>query len=159
MRPQSPLTSAARGTSQKVTITKFTSGTVDSPDPEEERSKQATPRHCSPASSLPNRNAFIAWCNMNFTSIIFPDITNSDIVNEVYQYWIIHVTAYIVHIDLQLRNEVIFRLTPESIDYLTKYHNEIPLDISHLSEKGYQIRKSQFVPESTSLCIGHTPRR
>jgi hypothetical protein len=84
---------------------------------------------------------------MNSTSIIFPDITNSDIVNEVYQYRIIHVTAYIVHIDLQLRNEVIFRLTPESIDYLTKYHNEIPLDINHLSEKEYQIRKSQFVPE------------
>lgn len=40
-------------------------------------------------------------------------------------YDMLHVEAYIVHVDMVLRNEVAYKLTIDTIDILVKYHKEI----------------------------------
>ncbi|KAI9846046.1 MAG: hypothetical protein M1838_001428 [Thelocarpon superellum] len=47
------------------------------------------------------------------------------LVEALFNYQLIHVEAYVVHVDLVLQNEVAFKLTPESIDALVEYHKDV----------------------------------
>ncbi|KAF4335353.1 hypothetical protein FBEOM_10798 [Fusarium beomiforme] len=40
-------------------------------------------------------------------------------------YELVHVEAYVVHVDMVLRNEVSYKLTKDTIDVLVEYHKEI----------------------------------
>jgi hypothetical protein len=68
------------------------------------------------------------------------------LVEALFNYQLIHVEAYIVHVDMVLRNEVAFKLTPGSIEELIEYHKDIHcVDISantySWSEKEMQVKK------------------
>lgn len=68
------------------------------------------------------------------------------LVEALYNYQLIHVEAYIVHIDMVLRNEVAFKLTPDTIETLIEYHKDIHcVDIAantyQWSEKDQQVKK------------------
>ncbi|UZP44115.1 hypothetical protein NXS19_011927 [Fusarium pseudograminearum] len=47
------------------------------------------------------------------------------LVEAIMNYELVHVEAYIVHVDMVLRNEVAFKLTKDSIEALVEYHKEI----------------------------------
>lgn len=50
---------------------------------------------------------------------------SNPLVEALFNYQLIHVEAYIVHVDMVLRNEVAFKLTAESIEMLVEYHKDI----------------------------------
>lgn len=47
------------------------------------------------------------------------------LIEAIFNYQLIHVEAYIVHVDMVLRNEVAYKLTPDSIETLIEYHKEV----------------------------------
>lgn len=67
------------------------------------------------------------------TSIMLPKTPESDfkrdasnpLVEAIMNYELVHVEAYIVHVDMVLRNEVAYKLTKDTIDALVEYHKEI----------------------------------
>ncbi|PKS12926.1 hypothetical protein jhhlp_000267 [Lomentospora prolificans] len=66
------------------------------------------------------------------TSIMLPKAPESELrkdsnplVEALFNYQLLHVEAYIVHVDMVLRNEVAFKLTTESIDALVEFHKDI----------------------------------
>ena len=68
------------------------------------------------------------------------------LVEAIFNYQLIHIEAYIVHVDMVLRNEVAFKLTPDTIEALIEYHKEVHcLDIAanthSWSEKDMQVKK------------------
>ncbi|PHH69823.1 hypothetical protein CDD82_7497 [Ophiocordyceps australis] len=46
----------------------------------------------------------------------------SDPLQNIFSYHLLHVEAYIVHVDMVLRNEVAFKLTQDTIDALVAHH-------------------------------------
>lgn len=46
-------------------------------------------------------------------------------LQELFSYQLVHVEAYIVHVDMVLRNEVAYKLTTDTIDALVEYHEKI----------------------------------
>lgn len=76
---------------------------------------------------LSNENAI--W---TLTSLMLPKSPESELrqdsnplVEALFNYQLIHVEAYIVHVDMVLRNEVAYKLTKDSIESLIEYHKEI----------------------------------
>ncbi|CAK7204371.1 hypothetical protein SEUCBS139899_007127 [Sporothrix eucalyptigena] len=66
------------------------------------------------------------------TSLMVPKAPESELrqdpnplVEALFNYQLITVEAYIVHVDMVLRNEVAFKLTPDSIEALIEYHKDI----------------------------------
>ncbi|RKF65733.1 hypothetical protein OnM2_003008 [Erysiphe neolycopersici] len=66
------------------------------------------------------------------TSVMVPRFSeielNKDqnpLIEALLNYIIIHIEAYIVHVDMVLENEVAFKLTPQSIEALINYHKEV----------------------------------
>jgi len=71
---------------------------------------------------------------------------SNPLVEALFNYQLIHIEAYIVHVDMVLRNEVAYKLTPDSIESLIEYHKEVHcVDISanthNWSEKELQVKK------------------
>ncbi|KAH6998475.1 hypothetical protein BGZ61DRAFT_488910 [Ilyonectria robusta] len=52
------------------------------------------------------------------------DPTNP-LFEAILNYQLVHVEAYIVHVDMVLRNEVAYKLTVDTIDALVEYHKEV----------------------------------
>lgn len=76
---------------------------------------------------LSNENAI--W---TLTSLMVPKSPESELrqdsnplVEALFNYQLLHIEAYIVHVDMVLRNEVAFKLTKESIESLIEYHKDI----------------------------------
>lgn len=47
------------------------------------------------------------------------------LVEGLFNYQMIHIEAYVVHVDMVSRNEVAFKLTPETIESLVDFHHDI----------------------------------
>ncbi|AEO57767.1 hypothetical protein MYCTH_2304338 [Thermothelomyces thermophilus ATCC 42464] len=47
------------------------------------------------------------------------------LIEAIFNYQDLHLEAYIVHVDMVLRNEVAYKLTPETIDSLIEYHKDV----------------------------------
>ncbi|KAL8667234.1 MAG: hypothetical protein Q9202_000807 [Teloschistes flavicans] len=70
------------------------------------------------------------------------------LVEALFNYQMITVEAYIVHVDMVSQNEVAFKLTPETIESLVEYHKDIhsvntAAATWNWSEKEVQIKKLQ----------------
>jgi hypothetical protein len=50
---------------------------------------------------------------------------SNPLVEALFNYQLLHIEAYIVHVDMVLRNEVAYKLTPDSIEALVEYHKEV----------------------------------
>ncbi|KAH8673572.1 hypothetical protein BX600DRAFT_508822 [Xylariales sp. PMI_506] len=66
------------------------------------------------------------------TSLMLPKAPESELrqdanplVEALFNYQLLHIEAYIVHVDMVLRNEVAYKLTPDSIEALIDYHKDI----------------------------------
>lgn len=65
-------------------------------------------------------------------SILLPKAPESELrkdadplVEALFNYQMIHLEAYVVHVDMVLRNEVAYKLTPDTIESLIEYHKDI----------------------------------
>ena len=70
------------------------------------------------------------------------------LVEAVFNYQMIHLEAYVVHIDMVSQNEVAFKLTTDTIDALVEYHKDIySVDAAASTyswpEKDSQVKKLQ----------------
>ncbi|CAM1505630.1 Fc.00g112670.m01.CDS01 [Cosmosporella sp. VM-42] len=67
------------------------------------------------------------------TSIMLPKTPEADfkrdphnpLVEAITNYQLVHVEAYIVHVDMVLRHEVAYKLTADTIEALIEYHKEV----------------------------------
>ncbi|KAK2812589.1 hypothetical protein FQN50_001233 [Emmonsiellopsis sp. PD_5] len=91
----------------------------------------------------------------NLCSIMLPKAPESELrrdddplVEGFFNYQLLHMEAYVVHVDMVSRNEVAFKLTPETIESLVDYHKEIySVDTAantwNWSDKEIQLKKLQ----------------
>lgn len=56
---------------------------------------------------------------------------------------IIHIEAYIVYVDMVLKNEVAWKLTPDTIEALTQYHKDIHCEIAKSSTYNWSGKEQQ----------------
>ncbi|UNI14412.1 hypothetical protein JDV02_001042 [Purpureocillium takamizusanense] len=76
------------------------------------------------AETLSSPNAI--WTLASLMLPKLPDVEMpKDPLENLFSYQLIHIEAYIVHVDMVLRNEVAYKLTTDSIDALVEYHKEI----------------------------------
>ena len=73
---------------------------------------------------------------------------DNPLIEAVFNYKMVSIEAYIVHVDMVSQNEVAFKLTPETIEALVEYHKEVhSKDTSastwNWSEKEVQLKKLQ----------------
>ncbi|TID23993.1 MAP kinase kinase [Venturia nashicola] len=88
-------------------------------------------------------------------SVMLPKKPDSELIKDsnplveaMFNYQFIHIEAYVVHVDMVSQHEVAFKLTPETIEDLIKYHKEIySVDVSASTwtwaEKEVQLKKLQ----------------
>lgn len=92
----------------------------------------------------------------NLASIVLPkapkaDLTQYDddpLMEAMHNYDMIHIQAYVVHIDMVSQHEVAFKLTSETIEALIDYHKDIfcvdaAASIFDWPEKDAQVKKLQ----------------
>ncbi|KAG7008805.1 hypothetical protein G7Y79_00004g013890 [Physcia stellaris] len=70
------------------------------------------------------------------------------LIEALFNYQVIYVEAYVVHVDMVSQNEVAFKLTPETIESLVEYHKDVhSVDTAastwSWSEKDVQLKKLQ----------------
>ena len=100
--------------------------------------------------TLSGANAIWTLC-----SIMLPKAPDSELrkdanplVEALFNYQLLHIEAYVVHVDMVSQHEVAFKLTPETIDALIEYHKDIySVDVSastwSWAEKEVQLKKLQ----------------
>lgn len=88
-------------------------------------------------------------------SLLLPKAPDSELrkdsnplVEALFNYQLVHLEAYVVHVDMVSQYEVAFKLTPETIDALIEYHKDIySVDASASTwswpEKESQVKKMQ----------------
>ena len=73
---------------------------------------------------------------------------SNPLVEAIFNYQLIHIEAYVVHVDMVSQNEIAYKLTQETIDALVEYHKDIfSVDAAastwEWSEKDVQLKKLQ----------------
>ena len=62
-------------------------------------------------------------------SLMLPKVPDAEMPKDpqeaLFSYQMVHVEAYVVHVDMVLRNEVAYKLTSDTIDALIEYHENI----------------------------------
>ncbi|OAA68247.1 hypothetical protein SPI_00442 [Niveomyces insectorum RCEF 264] len=77
--------------------------------------------------TLSSENAIWTLASLMVTKAPETELRKDDnpLVEALFNYQLITVEAYIVHVDMVLRNEVAFKLTPDTIETLIEYHKDI----------------------------------
>ncbi|KAJ6144444.1 hypothetical protein N7470_008339 [Penicillium chermesinum] len=77
--------------------------------------------------TLSSQNAIWTLCSMMFPKAPEAELKKDEnpLVEGLFNYQMIHMEAYVVHVDMVSRNEVAFKLTPETIEALVDYHKDI----------------------------------
>lgn len=73
---------------------------------------------------------------------------SNPLIEALFNYQLVSIEAYVVHVDMVSQNEVAFKLTPETIESLVEYHKEVhSVDTAastwNWSEKEVQLKKLQ----------------
>ncbi|OQO00974.1 hypothetical protein B0A48_13663 [Cryoendolithus antarcticus] len=91
----------------------------------------------------------------SLTSLMLPKAPDAELrkdenplIEALFNYQLLHVEAYVVHVDMVSQHEVAFKLTTDTIDALVEYHKDIySVDASANSyswpEKDTQLKKMQ----------------
>lgn len=77
--------------------------------------------------TLSSPNAIWTLCSMMFTKAPESELRKDDnpLVEGLFNFQMIHIDAYVVHVDMVSRNEVAFKLTPETIEALVDFHKDV----------------------------------
>ncbi|CAO1599819.1 hypothetical protein XANCAGTX0491_003530 [Xanthoria calcicola] len=100
--------------------------------------------------TLSSPSAIWTLCSLMLPKAPESELRKDDnpLVEALFNYQILTIEAYIVHVDMVSQNEVAFKLTPESIESLVEYHKDIhSVDTAaatwNWSEKEVQLKKLQ----------------
>ncbi|KAI9931878.1 hypothetical protein ASPWEDRAFT_169283 [Aspergillus wentii DTO 134E9] len=100
--------------------------------------------------TLSSPNAIWTLCSLMFPKAPESDLRQDEnpLVEGLFNYQMIHMEAYVVHVDMVSQNEVAFKLTPETIESLVDFHKDIySVDAAantwDWSEKASQLKKLQ----------------
>ncbi|KAL2822507.1 hypothetical protein BJX63DRAFT_122345 [Aspergillus granulosus] len=100
--------------------------------------------------TLSSPNAIWTLCSMMFPKAPESELRKDEnpLVEALFNYQMIHMEAYVVHVDMVSQNEVAFKLTPETIEALVDYHKDVySVDTAantwDWSEKDNQLKKLQ----------------
>ncbi|PYI28759.1 hypothetical protein BP00DRAFT_254207 [Aspergillus indologenus CBS 114.80] len=100
--------------------------------------------------TLSSPNAIWTLCSMMFPKAPDAELRKDDnpLMEAVCNYQMIHIEAYVVHVDMVSQNEVAFKLTPETIEALVDYHKDVySVDAAaktwDWSDKDTQLKKLQ----------------
>ncbi|KAI1912252.1 hypothetical protein LOZ61_003414 [Ophidiomyces ophidiicola] len=100
--------------------------------------------------TLSSTNALWVLCSIMLPKAPESELPKDDnpLVEALYNYQILHVEAYVVHVDMVSQNEVAFKLTPETIEALVDYHKDVySVDTAACTwdwaEKEIQLKKLQ----------------
>ncbi|KAL4980540.1 hypothetical protein BDW66DRAFT_166596 [Aspergillus desertorum] len=108
----------------------------------------------------------------NLCSMMLPKAPESELRKDetplgeaIFNHQVIHIEAYVVHVDMVSQNEVAFKLTPETIEALVEHHKEVYLvdaaaNTWDWAEKDNQLKKLQedFV-QAANKFVGRTSAR
>ncbi|KAJ6138318.1 hypothetical protein N7471_004804 [Penicillium samsonianum] len=77
--------------------------------------------------TLSSKNAIWTLCSMMFTKSPQAELEKNEnqLWEALHNHQMIHMEAYVVHVDMVSRNEVAFKLTPETIESLVDFHKEV----------------------------------
>ncbi|PLB42000.1 uncharacterized protein BDW47DRAFT_43741 [Aspergillus candidus] len=100
--------------------------------------------------TLSSPNAIWTLCSMMFPKAPDSELKKDEnpLVEALFNYEMVHMEAYVVHVDMVSQNEVAFKLTPETIEALVDFHKDIySVDMAastwDWSEKDSQLKKLQ----------------
>ncbi|KAI4123214.1 MAG: hypothetical protein LQ338_005373 [Usnochroma carphineum] len=100
--------------------------------------------------TLSSPNAIWTLCSLMLPKAPESELRKDEnpLVEGLFNYQMVAVEAYIVHVDMVSQHEVAFKLTPETIETLVEYHKDIhSVDTAaatwHWSEKEVQLKKLQ----------------
>ncbi|KAA8644696.1 hypothetical protein EYZ11_003520 [Aspergillus tanneri] len=100
--------------------------------------------------TLSSPNAIWTLCSMTFPKAPESELRKDEnpLVEAIFNYQMVHMEAYVVHVDMVSQNEVAFKLTPETIESLVEFHKDIySVDTAastwDWSEKESQLKKLQ----------------
>ncbi|EAL88279.1 hypothetical protein KXW29_008203 [Aspergillus fumigatus] len=100
--------------------------------------------------TLSSPNAIWTLCSMMFPKAPDSELRKDEnpLVEAIFNYQMIHIEAYVVHVDMVSQNEVAFKLTPETIEALVEFHQDVySVDAAastwEWSEKRQQLKKLQ----------------
>lgn len=77
--------------------------------------------------TLSSPNAIWTLCSMMFTKAPETELRKDEnpLVEGLSNFQMIHIEAYVVHVDMVSRNEVAYKLTPETIESLVDFHKDV----------------------------------
>ncbi|KAH8692835.1 hypothetical protein BGW36DRAFT_301917 [Talaromyces proteolyticus] len=77
--------------------------------------------------TLSSPNAIWTLCSLMFPNAPDTELRRDDnpLIEGLFNYQMIHIEAYVVHVDMVSQNEVAFKLTPETIESLVDFHKDI----------------------------------
>ncbi|KAL1971139.1 hypothetical protein VTN77DRAFT_90 [Rasamsonia byssochlamydoides] len=100
--------------------------------------------------TLSSPNAIWTLCSLMFPKAPDAELRKDEnpLVEALFNYQMIHMEAYVVHVDMVSQNEVAFKLTPETIEALIEFHKEVySVDTAastwDWSDKEVQLKKLQ----------------
>ncbi|KAF7121984.1 hypothetical protein CNMCM5793_009539 [Aspergillus hiratsukae] len=100
--------------------------------------------------TLSSPHAIWTLCSMMFPKAPDSELRKDEnpLVEAIFNYQMIHIEAYVVHVDMVSQNEVAFKLTPETIEALVEFHQDVySVDAAastwEWSEKRHQLKKLQ----------------
>ncbi|KAJ9198686.1 hypothetical protein DTO164E3_5157 [Paecilomyces variotii] len=100
--------------------------------------------------TLSSPNAIWTLCSIMFPKAPDAELRKDDnpLVEALFNYQMVHIEAYVVHVDMVSQNEVAFKLTPETIEALVEFHKDVySVDTAastwNWSEKDAQLKKLQ----------------
>jgi len=119
--------------------------------------------------TLSSPNAIWSLCSIMVSKAPEAELKkdSNPLVEALFNYQLLQVEAYVVHVDMVSRNEVAFKLTQDTIDSLVEYHKEIfSIDTAANTwswpDKDAQLKKLQeefvqaanrFVYRASALCL------
>ncbi|OJI90221.1 hypothetical protein ASPTUDRAFT_112479 [Aspergillus tubingensis CBS 134.48] len=100
--------------------------------------------------TLSSPDAIWTLCSLMFPKAPDAELKKDDnpLVEAMCNYQMVHIEAYVVHVDMVSQNEVAFKLTPETIEALVDYHKDVySVDTAastwDWSDKDSQLKKLQ----------------
>ncbi|KAL4810705.1 hypothetical protein BDV18DRAFT_657 [Aspergillus unguis] len=100
--------------------------------------------------TLSSTNAIWTLCSMMLPKAPEAELRKDEnpLVEAIFNYQMIHIEAYVVHVDMVSQNEVAFKLTPETIEALVEHHKDVySVDAAantwDWAEKDNQLKKLQ----------------
>lgn len=77
--------------------------------------------------TLSSSSAIWTLCSLSLPKAPESDLKRDEnpLIEALFNYQMIHIEAYVVHVDMVSQNEVAFKLTPETIEALVDFHKDI----------------------------------